>query len=279
MHERHFPEGSEVTIEGSTGAGFFVIADGNAEVTVGGEHRATLGQGDHFGEIALIDDGVRSASIVAATDLLCYGMTAWEFRPFVEEHPQVAWSLLQVMARRYREAQAPETNTVHLNGTDIAFDAAGDGPAVLLLHAGVGDRTLWDGSSAPSASATSSSASTCPALASRRCRTSRSPISRPFGRCSTTSRSTRPRSSATVGADIVLDTALAHPERVRALVLVAPALTGWEASPELVALNEEEDALFDAGKIEEAVALNVRPGSTARAAATQPSRGCSRARG
>jgi CRP/FNR family cyclic AMP-dependent transcriptional regulator len=104
MHERRFPEGAEVTTEGSTGAGFFVIADGNAEVTVGGEHRATLGRGDHFGEIALIDDGVRSASIIAATDLLCYGMTSWEFRPFVEEHPQVAWSLLQTMARRYREA-------------------------------------------------------------------------------------------------------------------------------------------------------------------------------
>jgi CRP-like cAMP-binding protein len=104
MHERRFPEGAEVTTEGSTGAGFFVIADGNAEVTVGGEHRATLGRGDHFGEIALIDDGVRSASIVAATDLLCYGMTPWEFRPFVEEHPQVAWALLQAMARRYREA-------------------------------------------------------------------------------------------------------------------------------------------------------------------------------
>jgi CRP-like cAMP-binding protein len=105
LHERRFPEGSAVTTEGSTGAGFFVIAEGNAEVIVGDEHRATLGPGDHFGEIALIDDGVRSASIVAATDLLCYGLTPWEFRPFVEEHPQVAWALLQALARRYREAQ------------------------------------------------------------------------------------------------------------------------------------------------------------------------------
>ena len=104
LHERRFPEGAEVTTEGSTGAGFFVIAAGNAEVLVGGEHRATLGAGDHFGEIALIDDGVRSASIVAATDLLCYGLTPWEFRPFVEEHPQVAWALLEALARRSREA-------------------------------------------------------------------------------------------------------------------------------------------------------------------------------
>jgi CRP-like cAMP-binding protein len=105
LHERRFPEGSDVTTEGSTGAGFFVIAEGNAEVMVGDEHRATLGPGDHFGEIALIDDGVRSASIVAATDLLCYGLTPWEFRPFVEEHPGVAWALLETLARRAREPQ------------------------------------------------------------------------------------------------------------------------------------------------------------------------------
>jgi len=104
MHERRFPEGAEVTTEGATGAGFFVIIEGNADVSIGGEHRATLGPGDHFGEVALIDDGVRSASITAATDLLCYGLTPWEFRPFVEEHPQVAWALLETLARRARQA-------------------------------------------------------------------------------------------------------------------------------------------------------------------------------
>ena len=104
MHERRFPEGAEVTTEGATGAGFFVIIEGNADVSIGGEHRATLGPGDHFGEVALIDDGVRSASIMAATDLLCYGLTPWEFRPFVEDHPQVAWALLETLARRARES-------------------------------------------------------------------------------------------------------------------------------------------------------------------------------
>jgi CRP/FNR family cyclic AMP-dependent transcriptional regulator len=108
MHERRFPEGAEVTTEGATGAGFFVIAEGNADVSIGGEHRATLGPGDHFGEVALIDDGVRSASIMAATDLLCYGLTPWEFRPFVEDHPQVAWALLETFARRARQASADD---------------------------------------------------------------------------------------------------------------------------------------------------------------------------
>ena len=83
-----------------------MIADGNATVSVGGETRATLGPGDYFGEIALIDEGVRSATITAETDLRCYGLTPWEFRPLVEEHPELAWSLLQTLARRLRAAQA-----------------------------------------------------------------------------------------------------------------------------------------------------------------------------
>jgi CRP-like cAMP-binding protein len=110
MHERRFPEGSEVTTEGATGAGFFVIAEGNADVSVRGQHRTTIGPGDYFGEIALIDDGVRSASITAATDLLCYGMTPWEFRPFVEDHPQVAWTLLETLAHRMRVQEQADSD-------------------------------------------------------------------------------------------------------------------------------------------------------------------------
>jgi CRP/FNR family transcriptional regulator, cyclic AMP receptor protein len=108
MKERRFTEGSAVTTEGAGAAGFFVIAEGNATVSVRGEVTAQLGPGDYFGEIALIDEGTRSASIMAATNLLCYGLTAWEFRPFVEEHPQVAWTLLQTLAKRLRESQAHE---------------------------------------------------------------------------------------------------------------------------------------------------------------------------
>jgi CRP-like cAMP-binding protein len=106
MKERTFPAASTVTSEGAGGAGFFVIVDGDAIVSVGGEERARLGPGDYFGEIALIDEGMRSATITAASELRCYGLTVWEFRPFVEDHPQVAWALLQTLARRLREAQA-----------------------------------------------------------------------------------------------------------------------------------------------------------------------------
>ena len=106
MSERTFAEGEAITTEGQSGVGFFVIEDGNATVSLKGEIIRTLGPGDHFGEIALIDEGPRSATVTATTDLRCRGMAAWEFRSFVQEHPEVAWALLQTLAARFRETQA-----------------------------------------------------------------------------------------------------------------------------------------------------------------------------
>ena len=108
FNERTFPEGAIVIEEDSTGTSFFVIAEGDASVSVRGEVRATLGPGDYFGEMAIMDEGVRTASVTAATDLHTFFLTPWEFRPFVEEHPEVAWKLLQNLARRLRAAQTPQ---------------------------------------------------------------------------------------------------------------------------------------------------------------------------
>ena len=105
MRERTFAEGEEVTVEGHSGVGFFVIEHGNATVSLKGEIIRTLAPGDHFGEVALIDEGPRSASITATTDLRCRGMAAWEFRAFVQEHPEVAWPLLETLTSRLREAE------------------------------------------------------------------------------------------------------------------------------------------------------------------------------
>jgi CRP-like cAMP-binding protein len=100
MHERTFKAGQRVVEEGAAGAGFFVVEDGHAEVTVGGEQRGTLAPGDHFGEVALLTGSSRTATIVATTDLHCYGLTSWDFKPLVEGNPAIAWKLLQSMADR-----------------------------------------------------------------------------------------------------------------------------------------------------------------------------------
>jgi CRP/FNR family transcriptional regulator, cyclic AMP receptor protein len=103
--ERTFDAGSTVATEGKGGAGFFVIESGEATVTVRGNERGKLGPGDYFGEIALLDDGARSATITADSDLRCYGLTSWEFRPLVETNASIAWKLLETLAKRLRAAQ------------------------------------------------------------------------------------------------------------------------------------------------------------------------------
>ena len=102
MKARTFRAGDAVTTEGKGGVGFFVIEDGHAKVSVGGEDRRTLGPGDYFGEVALLTDQPRTATITAESDLRCYGMTSWDFKPLVETHSTIAWKLLQAMAKNYQ---------------------------------------------------------------------------------------------------------------------------------------------------------------------------------
>jgi CRP/FNR family transcriptional regulator, cyclic AMP receptor protein len=105
MKERTFKAGDTIANEGQSGIGFFIIEEGEASVSVGGQERASLGPGDHFGEVALIDDGARTATVTAKSDLRTYGITSWEFRPLVEQNASLAWKLLQQMAKRLRDAE------------------------------------------------------------------------------------------------------------------------------------------------------------------------------
>lgn len=103
--ERRFAAGETIMKEGSAGASFFLIESGEVTVSVGGRKRGTLGAGDYFGEIALLDERARSATVTAASDLVCHGLTYWEFRPLVQKNAQIAWKLAQALARRLREVE------------------------------------------------------------------------------------------------------------------------------------------------------------------------------
>ena len=102
---RRFSDGETVIKEGSGGAGFFVIESGEAMVFVSGRKRATLKPGDYFGEIALIDAGTRTATVTAASELVCWGLTYWDFRPVVQANGRIGWKLLQGMATLLRAAR------------------------------------------------------------------------------------------------------------------------------------------------------------------------------
>ena len=105
-HDRTFPAGTVITEQKESGVAFGVIVEGQAAVTVHGRTARTLGPGDYFGEMALIDHSYRSATITAETELRCLLFTAWVFRPFAMEHPGTAWALLEMMVQRVREAEA-----------------------------------------------------------------------------------------------------------------------------------------------------------------------------
>jgi CRP-like cAMP-binding protein len=103
MKGRRLEPGETIAVEGEQGVGFFVIESGTARVTIGGEERRKLGPGDHFGEIALISNAPRSATVTAETPLQVWGLTSWEFRPIVQSNATVAWSLLESLAKMLSE--------------------------------------------------------------------------------------------------------------------------------------------------------------------------------
>ena len=102
MKERRFQAGDTMTEEGAGGAGFFIVEDGEADVSVDGQPRGQIGPGDYFGEIALLTGSDRTATITARSDMVCWGMTPWDFRPLVESNSTIAWKLLTAMADKLK---------------------------------------------------------------------------------------------------------------------------------------------------------------------------------
>lgn len=102
------PAGHEIVVRGEGGVGFMIITEGTVSVkTVTGKTRK-LGPGDSFGEMALLDHEGRSATITADTDVTMASIPEWNFKPFLKEHPEVAYRLLQTLSRRVRTAEADD---------------------------------------------------------------------------------------------------------------------------------------------------------------------------
>jgi CRP-like cAMP-binding protein len=99
------PQGHDIVVRGDGGVGFMIITDGTVNVTTVQGKTRTLGPGDSFGEMALLDHHGRSATGKAVTDVSLATIPEWGFKSFLEEHPEVAYRLMQVLSHRIREAE------------------------------------------------------------------------------------------------------------------------------------------------------------------------------
>lgn len=102
-------EGQVLTVEGTPGHECFVIAEGKATVSIGGQPVGVVGPGDCVGEMALLDGGPRTATVTAASTISAYVMSAREFRSLLDLSPAIARKLATTLAQRLRavEAQYP----------------------------------------------------------------------------------------------------------------------------------------------------------------------------
>jgi CRP-like cAMP-binding protein len=94
------PAGKVLTRQGDTGREFFVLMDGEVEVVRDGAVLGTRGAGDFIGEISILEDMPRTATVTAKTPVRLFVLTAQSFRSFVEEAPEVENMVLRTLARR-----------------------------------------------------------------------------------------------------------------------------------------------------------------------------------
>jgi CRP-like cAMP-binding protein len=112
--ERSFPADEVIVKQGNPGIGLFVIVSGKVKIVKTSEQGeqlelATHGPGEVIGEMSVLDGAPRSANVVAVEDTHCLVLSAWDFKSFMESHPEVALEILPVVVRRFRETNAALT--------------------------------------------------------------------------------------------------------------------------------------------------------------------------
>lgn len=104
--ELSFKAGDLIVGEGASGVGFYLVLDGKAEVRKGKRVLASLGKGEFFGEMSLIDDQPRSADVVAVAPTRCWALSSWAFNALVRAKPDIALAMLKELVKRLRAADS-----------------------------------------------------------------------------------------------------------------------------------------------------------------------------
>lgn len=102
VKERVYDPGAVIVKQGEPGVGFFLIADGRVEVTHDGHKIRELGPGEFFGEMALMEERIRTATVTAKERTRCLQLVRWDFRALLKENPDLAVRMLEVVVQRLR---------------------------------------------------------------------------------------------------------------------------------------------------------------------------------
>lgn len=100
--EDRFEAGHRLTLQGLRGSDFFVIVRGQAGVVIDDHDVAALGPGDFFGEVGVMDEGLRTATVIARTPLHCLVLPHRGLEPLLVQHPQLSVNLLRQVLSRFR---------------------------------------------------------------------------------------------------------------------------------------------------------------------------------
>jgi CRP/FNR family cyclic AMP-dependent transcriptional regulator len=101
--EVDYAAGGVIVREGEIGTGFFVVVSGAVRVVRDGETVSTLGRGEFFGELSVLDQRPRNAQVVAAEPTTCLALASWDLETVIAEQPRVALAMLRVLAGRLRD--------------------------------------------------------------------------------------------------------------------------------------------------------------------------------
>jgi CRP-like cAMP-binding protein len=102
--ELTFAAGQPIVLQGQVGNGLYIVVSGQARVVQGTRELDRLGPGDLFGEIAVIDQQPRSASVYAVEPTTCLTIASWDLLALLERDPKLALNLLRELAARVRRA-------------------------------------------------------------------------------------------------------------------------------------------------------------------------------
>jgi CRP/FNR family transcriptional regulator len=107
VHEQSYAPGTTIVKTGAGGHGLYIIKEGRVSVIQDGKTVASMGPGQFFGEISVLDGGPRTADVRADTDTVCLNLISWEVKPLLMENASITYKMLLEMVKRLRST-APQ---------------------------------------------------------------------------------------------------------------------------------------------------------------------------